>query len=157
VAFLSTLEFVVRIFPTSLRTLLIASSRSQGYCGGPLAAEVGDALVAAGCRLRSILGATEFGVISEVYAHTAAPADWAWIAFHPSSHIRWAPQGDGTFELQLLAHDHKVLAVENLPDVRGYATNDLWIPHPTAPDLWKMCVHYKFFIAATDNIPVLEE
>jgi hypothetical protein len=95
-------------------------------------------LVAAGCRLRSVLGATEFAVISEVYKHSAAPEDWAWIAFHPSAHIRWAPQGDGSFELQLLAHDRHVLAVENLPDTRGYATNDLWVPHPTVPGLWKM-------------------
>lgn len=29
-------------------------------------------------------------------------------------------------------------AIENLPDVRGYATNDLFIPHPTKKGLWKM-------------------
>jgi hypothetical protein len=112
--------------------------RCQGFGGGPLAAEVGDALTAAGCRLRSLFGATEFAVINNVYSHSAAPADWAWVAFHPNAHIRWAPAGDGSFELQLLAHDRHVLAVENLPDTRGYATNDLWVPHPTVPGLWKM-------------------
>ena len=30
------------------------------------------------------------------------------------------------------------LAVENLPDVKGYATSDLWVLHPTKPDFWKM-------------------
>lgn len=30
------------------------------------------------------------------------------------------------------------LAAENLPDVKGYATSDLWVPHPTKPDFWKM-------------------
>jgi hypothetical protein len=73
-----------------------------------------------------------------VYKHSAAPEDWAWIAFHPIAHIRWVPQGDGSSEMQLLAHDRHVLAVENLPDTRGYATNDLWVPHPTVPGLWKM-------------------
>ena len=29
-------------------------------------------------------------------------------------------------------------AIENLPDTRGYATNDLFIPHPTKKGLWKM-------------------
>ena len=31
-------------------------------------------------------------------------------------------------------------AIENLPDVRGYATHDLFVPHPTKPGLWKVYV-----------------
>ena len=31
------------------------------------------------------------------------------------------------------------MAVENLPDVRGYATSDVFVKHPTE-DLWKMSV-----------------
>ena len=30
--------------------------------------------------------------------------------------------------------------MENLPDVKGYATSDLFIPHPTKEGLWRMCV-----------------
>ena len=33
--------------------------------------------------------------------------------------------------------DNYPLAVENLPDVKGYATSDLWVKHPTK-NLWKM-------------------
>ena len=29
-------------------------------------------------------------------------------------------------------------AIENLEDIRGYATSDLFIPHPTKKGLWKM-------------------
>lgn len=29
------------------------------------------------------------------------------------------------------------MAIENLPDVKGYATSDLFVKHPTR-DLWKM-------------------
>ena len=29
------------------------------------------------------------------------------------------------------------MAVENLPDVKGYATSDVFVKHPTK-DLWKM-------------------
>lgn len=32
---------------------------------------------------------------------------------------------------------HQV-AIENLSDVKGYATADLWVPHPTKSYLWKM-------------------
>lgn len=35
---------------------------------------------------------------------------------------------------------HQV-SIENLPNMRGYATADLWIQHPTKPYFWKMCVH----------------
>lgn len=28
----------------------------------------------------------------------------------------------------------------NLPDVQGYASNDLWEPHPTKPGFWRMYV-----------------
>lgn len=30
--------------------------------------------------------------------------------------------------------------MENLPDTRGYATHDLFIPHPTKKGLWKVYV-----------------
>lgn len=35
---------------------------------------------------------------------------------------------------------HK-LSVHNLPgEEKGYASSDLWVPHPTKPDFWRMCV-----------------
>jgi acyl-CoA synthetase (AMP-forming)/AMP-acid ligase II len=58
--------------------------------------------------------------------------------FYPSMTPRWVTQGDGSFELQILATEKHVLAVENLPDVRGYSTKDLFVPHPTKKGLWKM-------------------
>lgn len=30
------------------------------------------------------------------------------------------------------------MSVANLSDVRGYASSDLWTPHPTKAGLWKM-------------------
>lgn len=35
---------------------------------------------------------------------------------------------------------HKV-SVANIPDARGYASNDLWEPHPTKAGLWRMYVY----------------
>jgi hypothetical protein len=40
------------------------------------------------------------------------------------------------YELQLITTDTFGLAVENLPDVAGYATKDLWLKHPIK-DLWR--------------------
>jgi len=36
--------------------------------------------------------------------------------------------------------DQHQLLVENLPDAKGYATSELWVPHPTKSYFWKMCV-----------------
>ncbi|KAE9394513.1 NAD(P)-binding protein [Gymnopus androsaceus JB14] len=101
--------------PSSVDVLRSLRFLSTG--GGPLAPATGDF----SCRkFRQSsewdMAATEFGC--------------------PAPHIRWNPQGDGTFELQVLNTDSYRIAVENLPDVPGYATSDLFKQHPTKPDLW---------------------
>ncbi|KAJ4475452.1 male sterility protein-domain-containing protein [Lentinula lateritia] len=64
--------------------------------------------------------------------------DWSWHRFPDGPHIRWVPQGDGTFELQILNTDTYRVSVENIPDVSGYATSDLWVPHPSKQGLWSI-------------------
>ena len=86
--------------------------------------------------------------------------DWQWMEFADNVNIRWVPQGDGTFEMQFLVRmllkklepssleyvlnhmaqtcDGHQPAIENIPDVRGYATSDLFEPHPTKKNLWRM-------------------
>ena len=39
---------------------------------------------------------------------------------------------------------HQV-SVENLPDVKGYATSDAFIQHPTIQGLYKMCVGHIYY------------
>ncbi|KAG2076580.1 putative aminoadipate reductase [Suillus decipiens] len=78
------------------------------YGGGPLAPKVGNALF------------------------------WDWVRFGPNSKIRWAPQGDDTYECQVLTTPTHQVSVENIPDVKGYATSDVFIKHPTVEGLWKI-------------------
>jgi hypothetical protein len=112
-----------------------------------LAQDVGDALVRAGCTIRTLYGGTEFGCATRLFLdpsrYTPSRENWVWTALSPQVRARWVAQpGDtsGAAELQLLEHDHFVLALYNLPDVRGYSTKDLFVPHPTEPDLWRMYV-----------------
>ena len=60
----------------------------------------------------------------------------------PTSYKCWCVFLLSTIECPVLAPwkatDKYAVAVENLPDVRGYATSDLFIPHPTREGLWKM-------------------
>ncbi|KAJ7761183.1 putative aminoadipate reductase [Mycena maculata] len=111
------------------------------YSGGPLASRVGDALFAKGVNLVPLYGATEFGgasIMKRRQVETDA-GEWAWIRFSSRVNVRWIPQQDGTFECQFLTvpESHQV-AVENLPDIRGYSTKDLFERHPAKPDLYRI-------------------
>ncbi|KAF7341016.1 Acetyl-CoA synthetase-like protein [Mycena sanguinolenta] len=111
------------------------------YAGGPLASRVGDALFRQGVNILPIYGATEIGIPTLVNRRQAEvdAGEWAWFRFNNRVNIRWEPQGDGAFECQFLTvpETHQV-SVENLPDVKGYSTKDLFERHPTKPDLYKI-------------------
>ncbi|KAG6896169.1 putative NRPS-like protein biosynthetic cluster, partial [Termitomyces sp. T32_za158] len=109
-----------------------------GYSGGAVAPKLGNFMVSNGIRLNPGYGGTEFGSPTYAIPRPGDESDWAYMEFSDRSEVRWVPQGDGTFECQFLTTDTHSLAVENLPDVRGYATSDLFEPHPTKPYLWKI-------------------
>ncbi|EKM57056.1 uncharacterized protein PHACADRAFT_208208 [Phanerochaete carnosa HHB-10118-sp] len=125
----------------------LASLRFLGYAGGPLSAETGSRLHNAGVKLCAGYGATEFGNHTRLLdaddsqgpdAPVKTSADWQWFTFSDYVKLRWVPEGDGTYELQFLTCPTHRPSVENLPDTRGYATKDLWIPHPSKSGLWKI-------------------
>ncbi|KAL1718563.1 hypothetical protein EV715DRAFT_291171 [Schizophyllum commune] len=112
-----------------------------GFGGGPLSEAVGDGLSAAGVRLRSGYGATEFGGPSHIIpTHEEDWKEWSWIEIDTNAALEWEKQSDGTEELIIPAvagHWHQP-AVLNMEDRPGYATNDLFIRHPTKPYLRKV-------------------
>jgi len=114
---------------------------------------MGDALVNAGVKLCSVYGATEFGPTTHLFRSEEEKKFWDWMRFGANFKIRWVPQDNDTYECQYLVrlgfHIHPALnisqttpmhqmSVENLPDVKGYATSDLFMKHPTIEGLWKM-------------------
>ncbi|KAG0703313.1 putative aminoadipate reductase [Suillus ampliporus] len=106
------------------------------YAGGPLAPKMGNALVDAGVKLSCAYGATEFGINTYFFRNAVEQKLWDWVRFAPTSKIRWAPQNDGTYECQVLTTPTHQVSVENLPDVKGYTTSDVFIKHPTIEGLW---------------------
>ncbi|KAF8838011.1 acetyl-CoA synthetase-like protein [Paxillus ammoniavirescens] len=124
------------------------------FAGGPLPAKVGDALWAAGVPLCTNYGGTEFGSpFAIANKKDIADGDWSLIRFGDNIEVRWAPQGDDTYECQVLSTENNRVAVENLPDVRGYATGDLFVKHPTK-DMWKYIgrVDDVIFLASGEKI-----
>ncbi|KAL6302718.1 hypothetical protein BKA93DRAFT_736353 [Sparassis latifolia] len=136
----------------------LASLRAVMSAGGPISMANGRKLIAAGVPFFSVYGATEFGTLTCLLdTDVDEPAsrsqktrdDWGWMQFPPQCNPRWAPQEDGTYELQLLTCPTHQPSVENLPNgEHGYATSDLWLPHPSKPGLWRV-------VGRTDDVIVL--
>ncbi|KAJ6509744.1 putative aminoadipate reductase [Mycena vulgaris] len=108
------------------------------WSGGPLPQRMGDALVDAGINLLGVYGATEIGPITALTPREGDTKEWSWLRISDVVEVRWAPQGDGTFECQILKSENFSPMVENLNDVRGYGTSDLFINHPEKKHLWKV-------------------
>ncbi|KAI5999974.1 putative aminoadipate reductase [Pisolithus albus] len=108
------------------------------YAGGPLSKKTGDTLVNAGVKLGSIYGATEVSAFTTCIRTPDDQKEWEWVRPGPNTRIRWAPLGDGTFECQVLSSETHQVSVENLPDVKGYATSDVFAKHPTIDGLYKV-------------------
>ncbi|KAE9406898.1 acetyl-CoA synthetase-like protein [Gymnopus androsaceus JB14] len=105
------------------------------YAGGPLSPRIAESLISRGVIVVSGYGGTEFGVVTELRMDTET---WQYFEFMEGTNIRWVAQGDGTYEAQFLTSETHHVAIENLPDVPGYSTSDLFEPHPTIPNLWKI-------------------
>ncbi|THH28219.1 hypothetical protein EUX98_g5965 [Antrodiella citrinella] len=108
---------------------LLASMIVVIFAGGPVSKATGDKLISAGVNIRSVYGATETaGCCDTFHLDTLDPTpDWEWLSFK-----------DGVKTSEHKTNEHFHPAVENLPDVPGYATKDLFIQHPSNPELWRI-------------------
>ncbi|KAI0081390.1 acetyl-CoA synthetase-like protein [Panus rudis PR-1116 ss-1] len=127
------------------------------FAGGPLSEVNGKKYIDAGVQLVSVYGGTEFGATTtllnvdpskESDPNAKTRADWAWFQFADYVKLRWVDQGDGTYELHYLTCETHQPGVENLPDTKGYATSDIFEPHPTKKGLWRI-------VGRTDDVIVL--
>ncbi|KAG2362415.1 putative aminoadipate reductase [Suillus spraguei] len=145
--------------------------RKMGYVvygGGPLSEKKGDFLTSAGVPLAQLYGATECGPVSILPPRELVVNGnpyWQWVEFSDTVNIRWAPHDLDLYECQVLVctkaqsklcarsaslqrSDKLQPSIENLPDVQGYATNDLFVRHPTQKHLWKI-------VSRADDVIVL--
>ncbi|KAJ7072833.1 hypothetical protein C8F01DRAFT_972227, partial [Mycena amicta] len=105
----------------------LSTYKLVGFAGGSLPPRLGKVFMDAGVKILSVYGATESGVISSIVPLPGDEKEWEWFRFLDRVQTRWIPQGDNTFECQILVcstEQHEV-CVENLDDIRGFATSDL--------------------------------
>ncbi|KAG9309604.1 hypothetical protein JVU11DRAFT_10265 [Chiua virens] len=107
------------------------------YIGSALSPKSGRILLDAGVKFTGVYATSEIGALTASYLDDADWEHWQYVRFIDPSGVRWEKKSDRLYECQVLATDKLAVAVENLSDVRGYATSDLFEKHPTIEGLWK--------------------
>jgi len=80
----------------------------ETFAGGPLPSAVSSKLFSAGVQIVTAYGSTETGTVAMSMRQddpslTGSPRlDPLWVKFFDYCHPRWVPEGNGTYELQLL-------------------------------------------------------
>ncbi|KAJ7827451.1 hypothetical protein B0H13DRAFT_2241007 [Mycena leptocephala] len=99
------------------------------WAGGALPNQLGSFLHDSEIKLRGVYGATETGPICFLTALEGDEQEWEWYRFADQVRVRWVPQGDGTFECQLMSWENHTWMVNNLPDAKGVGRIDDVIVH----------------------------
>ncbi|KAJ5085572.1 hypothetical protein N7532_010343 [Penicillium argentinense] len=111
--------------------------KSIYFGGAPLSPETGERLRKY-TRIVSVIGASEIGWILAMVPENAA--DWSYFEWNPSYGIEMQSIGEDLYEMVLRRHEgHRDFQgiFHTFPDLDLYRTNDLYIRHPTNPNLWK--------------------
>ncbi|KAI0691830.1 hypothetical protein BC835DRAFT_1278821 [Cytidiella melzeri] len=120
---------------------MLKQTRGILFGGGPMAKETGDFLVSHGISLYSVYGCTEYGIMNTILPKSSLK-DWEYFSFAKPVRVHWVPDenGTGNFKLILLAGELSAPVVINcmVDGVGGFDTNDLFIRHPSNPELWKI-------------------
>jgi hypothetical protein len=113
------------------------------FGSGPIAKEVGDALLKLNPNSINIYGATKMNLLQAVVTNDPGQ-DWQYIRFHPWTGVFIDPIGGDPNVGELVIQRNKYLAYEalqpafeNWPDADEYRSKDVFVRHPTKKDMWK--------------------
>ncbi|TFK37310.1 hypothetical protein BDQ12DRAFT_713657 [Crucibulum laeve] len=139
IAFLApiVLEQVVEMGPAEVEKLKMCSLILSG--GAPLNPMAAQTLVKHGVPLVNAYGASETTLLTQLKVLDAD--DWQYCCFTEGQFVyHFFPLDDSDSpirELIVSPGSRDSPSVINSTDPVGYITNDLWIPHPTRPGLWR--------------------
>lgn len=115
---------------------------SMFYSGGTLSQAVGDK-ISEKMKFFSIIGTTETGLFPTIYPADQWPmAEWKHFQFNPDYRFEFQNVSEGEYEAVIARHpdgDKEQPVFKVFPDLKEYRTGDLYVPHPSKPDLW----HYR--------------
>ena len=133
------------VFPPSILEGLAKSTASMDslsrmkcvyFGGGPLSFEIGEQ-IRKKVKLVTMIGASEVGFI-----HSLLPEhdeDWQYFEWNPYFGVDMQSVGDSSYEMVFRRgadRDHNG-AFHTFPDLNEFHTKDLFVPHPSRPNLWK--------------------
>lgn len=110
------------------------------YAGGDLPQAIGNT-VAAKMPLMNGFGASELGILNVIHSPTRDPlTEWRYLQFHPELGIEHRHVSGGEYEAVLVRspeRERHQFPFSIFTDQQEYRTNDLMVPHPTKPGLWR--------------------
>ncbi|KAK0243050.1 hypothetical protein EDD85DRAFT_314137 [Armillaria nabsnona] len=109
------------------------------YGGGPLNKEVGDNLTSRGVSIFVLYGSTECGVVTPILPAKASDC-WDYFEFTKFATPKMVANGPDSFEFIAMKNEFSEPSVinTNVDGTDGFATSDIFIPHPTKPGYWKI-------------------
>ncbi|KAF8878687.1 hypothetical protein CPB84DRAFT_1793984, partial [Gymnopilus junonius] len=109
------------------------------FGGGTLNKEAGDHLSSKGVSVFTLYGSTEGGIISP-FLPAEVDHDWEYFKFPGNVTPEMVPNGNGTYELVMLANPFCRPSIINtqINGVDSYATSDLLIEHPQKRGCWRV-------------------
>ncbi|CVL06949.1 related to nonribosomal peptide synthetase MxcG [Fusarium mangiferae] len=111
------------------------SSKFIGAGGGPVSAELA-AKVNEVVRVHNLFGTTEGLFMGDMLVDKE---DFLWVSFHPYAGFEYTEIERGLFEQRAVKNEHWALhqgIFHTFPDVKEFNFKDLFIKHPTKPNLW---------------------
>ncbi|KAG4268281.1 hypothetical protein FPRO04_12542 [Fusarium proliferatum] len=111
------------------------SSKFIGAGGGPVSAELA-AKVNEVVRVHNLFGTTEGLFMGDMLVDKE---DFLWVSFHPYVGFEYTEIERGLFEQRAVKNEHWALhqgIFHTFPDVNEFNFKDLFIKHPTKPNLW---------------------
>lgn len=112
------------------------------YSGGTISQAIGDK-ISEKMKFFSIIGTTETGLFPTIYPADHWPTtEWRYFQFNPEYRFEFRQASEGEYEAVIVRHpeaDREQPVFKVFPNLKEYRTGDLYVAHPSKPDLW----HYR--------------
>lgn len=109
------------------------------YGGGDVSQLAGSAM-ASRSQVFNFNGSTETGCFPILRPSGKYPSeDWKYLHLHPAAGIEFRPSVNGLFEAFIIRNtkfEDEQPVFKIFPQIKEYPTKDLWMPHPSKPNLW---------------------
>lgn len=109
---------------------------------------MGNALADAGINIFPHYGSTEIGPVTPLFRYGIEKKLWDWLQFTPNVKTRWADQGDGTYECQILVR----LALYTFSQCELFFADNSDVPSVSRESPGRQGLYYfRFIYQASDD------